>query len=102
LLMRLNVSQNFRLEQRMKLSPSIIQAMEILQLPLLALRERIDQELTSNPCLERQELGGGGDGPAQTDLTESPQRGEEPLVVREDNSQDDFERLADFGEMYGE
>ena len=42
-----------RLEQRMKLAPRMIQSMEILQLPTLALEERIDQELASNPVLER-------------------------------------------------
>lgn len=44
-----------RLEQRMKLAPRMIQSMEILQLPILALQERIEQELNSNPVLEAEE-----------------------------------------------
>ena len=36
----------------MKLAPHMIQSMEILQLPILALQERIEQELNSNPVLE--------------------------------------------------
>jgi RNA polymerase sigma-54 factor len=44
-----------RLEQRMKLAPRMIQSMEILQLPLMALEERIEQELAANPVLERKE-----------------------------------------------
>jgi len=44
-----------RMEQRMKLAPRMIQSMEILQLPLMALEERIEQELSSNPVLERRE-----------------------------------------------
>ncbi len=36
----------------MKLAPHMIQSMEILQLPILALQERIEQELDSNPVLE--------------------------------------------------
>jgi RNA polymerase sigma-54 factor len=44
-----------RMEQRMKLAPRMIQSMEILQLPLMALEERIEQELAANPVLERQE-----------------------------------------------
>lgn len=44
-----------RLEQQMKLAPHMIQSMEILQLPLLALQERIEQELNSNPVLEQDE-----------------------------------------------
>jgi len=44
-----------RLEQRMKLAPRMIQSMEILQLPLMALEERIEQELAGNPVLERKD-----------------------------------------------
>ena len=43
--MRLDMSQNMRMDQRMVLAPRMIQSMEILQLPLLALQERIEQEL---------------------------------------------------------
>jgi RNA polymerase sigma-54 factor len=41
-----------RMEQRQLLTPRMIQSMEILQLPLLALEERIEQELQANPVLE--------------------------------------------------
>lgn len=41
-----------QLQQKMKLSPQIIQSIEILQLPLLALVEHIQQELVDNPVLE--------------------------------------------------
>lgn len=47
-------SQQLRLEQR--LSPQLIQSMEILQLPLLALEARVREELESNPLLEELEL----------------------------------------------
>lgn len=40
------------MEQRLIQSPQMIQAMQILQLPLLDLSERIDQELLENPFLE--------------------------------------------------
>lgn len=53
--MRLDASQHMRLEQRMKLAPRMIQSMEILQLPLMALEERIEQELAANPVLEIKE-----------------------------------------------
>src|ERR1041384_1891952 len=53
--MRLDASQHMRMEQRMKLAPRMIQSMEILQLPLMALEERIEQELAANPVLERKE-----------------------------------------------
>jgi len=50
--MRLDLSPQLRLELRLKLAPQMIQSMEILQLPLLALQERIEQELVENPVLE--------------------------------------------------
>lgn len=37
---------------RMRMAPRMIQSMEILQLPWMALQERIDQELSENPLLE--------------------------------------------------
>jgi len=99
--MRLDVSQHLRLEQQMKLSPRIIQAMEILQLPLMALQERIEQELETNPCLEQREAP--SEDAAAPAEDEGPSRGEETLVVDGDNShQADFERLADYGEAYAE
>ena len=53
--MRLDMSQHMKMDQRMVLAPRMIQSMEILQLPLLELQERIEQELLSNPMLEIEE-----------------------------------------------
>jgi RNA polymerase sigma-54 factor len=53
--MKLEMSGQMRLEQKMKLAPRMIQSMEILQLSILALQERIEQELNSNPVLEMDE-----------------------------------------------
>jgi RNA polymerase sigma-54 factor len=50
--MRLGLTQVPRLEQRLVQSPQLIQAMQILQLPLLDLQGRIEQELLENPFLE--------------------------------------------------
>lgn len=41
-----------KLGQQMKLAPRMIQSMEILQMPLAELEERIERELESNPTLE--------------------------------------------------
>jgi len=53
--MKMQMSNQMRMEQRMKLAPRMIQSMEVLQLPLLALQEKIEAELNSNPVLERTE-----------------------------------------------
>src|SRR5271165_6334325 len=44
-----------RPELQMRLAPRMIQSMEILQLPIMALQERIQQELQENPVLELKE-----------------------------------------------
>lgn len=47
-------SQQMRLEQR--LSPQLVQSMEILQLPLLALEAKVREEMETNPVLEEPEV----------------------------------------------
>jgi RNA polymerase sigma-54 factor len=39
-------------EQRLKLSPQLIQGVKLMELPLLDLRDRIQEELEQNPALE--------------------------------------------------
>ncbi|MCA9010464.1 MAG: hypothetical protein KDB01_11995, partial [Planctomycetaceae bacterium] len=46
--MHLNISQQMKMSQQMKLAPRMIQSMEILQLNMMALNERIEQELVEN------------------------------------------------------
>ncbi len=53
--MKLDMTNQMRMEQRMKLAPRMIQSMEILQLSTLALLEKIETELNSNPVLETEE-----------------------------------------------
>jgi len=88
------------MEQRMKLAPHMIQSMEILQLPILALQERIEQELNSNPVLEMSEPV----NPEDTDSAEQqPQEdiNEKDLVVNTDNNKvGDFERLESLGDGF--
>ena len=50
--MRLSLGQDLRLVQKQVLAPRMIQSMEILQLPILALEERIEQEMEENPVLD--------------------------------------------------
>jgi len=61
------LSMDVRLVQRqelaLKMAPQIIQSIEILQLPMLDLRDRVDQELADNPVLEiSQEKADGSSG----------------------------------------
>lgn len=63
--MRFDAFQQMRMGQHMKLAPQMIQSMEILQMSLAELQERIEQELESNPTLEQAD-GDGEAGPAPT------------------------------------
>jgi RNA polymerase sigma-54 factor len=98
--MKLEMQRQLRLEQQMKLAPRMIQSMEILQLPILALQERIEQELNSNPVLEIEEPSSAEAG---TQTSEGPviDMSERDLVVNSDkNKTEDFQRLDSIGDEY--
>lgn len=105
--MRLDASQNLRMDQRMKLAPRMIQSMEILAMPQQALEERIEQELASNPTLELREAGVADRQTLEAEREQSERdssEGERELVVTDDsgNNADDFERLDNISQEYGE
>src|SRR5437899_3287685 len=91
--MRFDASQQMRLGQHMKLAPRMIQSMEILQMPLLQLEERIAQELESNVTLEVDE----GEGAAATATAESPEVAE-PGADAELEGEKTAEEIAEAGE----
>ena len=83
----------------MKLAPRMIQSMEVLQLPFLALQEKIEAELNSNPVLEVAEEQSDQTESAQTDTTEDSS--DQELVIHEDSDNaEDFERLDSMGEDF--
>jgi len=100
--MRLSFGQELRLVQKQILAPRMIQSMEILQLPILALQERIEQEMQENPVLELQE--DDPDLPAEQDDREAPDSRtdeERELVIDEStDNEDDFERLLKLDEEW--
>lgn len=83
--------------QTQKLAPKMIQSMEILQLPVLALQERVEQELNENPMLEiPEEEASAEDEAEEKDDPNRPTEDEKELVVQDDDrsNTEDFERLA--------
>jgi RNA polymerase sigma-54 factor len=91
-----------RMEQRMKLAPHMIQSMEILQLPLLALQERIEQELSSNPMLELEDSADAEEAEAQ-EASPDDDFGEKARVVDTDrNRAEDFGRLENLDDNFKE
>ena len=86
-----------KMSQVQILAPRMIQSMEILQLPIMALEERIQQELQENPALELREVEPGVEGeelgPAVT-LEDDRDPGAKELVIDESNNNElDFDRL---------
>src|ERR1700704_2229815 len=98
--MRLDTSMILRTEQKMILAPRMIQSMEILQLPIMALQERIQQELQENPVLELKEAD--EDEPANSNeagelaapvVEEERPEAERELVIDETSDNElDFDR----------
>jgi RNA polymerase sigma-54 factor len=102
--MKMEMHGAMRMEQRLKLAPHMIQSMEILQLPILALQERIEQELNSNPVLELAEPETAEQ--METDEQQTTEEAgedisEKVLVVDTDNDKaEDFKRLDSISDDY--
>ncbi|HEX2971070.1 MAG TPA: hypothetical protein VHP11_01985, partial [Tepidisphaeraceae bacterium] len=96
----MQLTQSMRPELRQLLTPRMIQSMEILQLPLMSLEERIAEELQNNPVLELAESDAEDAGTVaiqneEHERAEDLGDSERPMVVKEDDSQAaDFDRLA--------
>ena len=106
--MRMSFGQEMRMAQKQVLAPRMIQSMEILQLPVMALEERIEQEIQNNETLEVEEAGQEttpGEATAvgveaQATPPEQP-LDERPLIVDQDHAnQADFERSYDWSAEY--
>ncbi|MEW6360022.1 MAG: RNA polymerase factor sigma-54 [Planctomycetota bacterium] len=88
--MKMEISLQPRLELRLKLAPQIIQSIEILQLPMLALQDRITQELEENPALELEEPAPADEQlRTETGAEEPPERAEQAA---------EYDRLADLAD----
>src|SRR5712691_2556167 len=92
---QLGMSLNMQTQQRqeMRLAPRMIQSMEILQLPIMELKERVEQELQENPVLEEAEEIELPE-PVVTTETEPDFDPDGPMVSDADN-QADFNRLEE-------
>jgi RNA polymerase sigma-54 factor len=108
LVMRMSFGQEMRMAQKQMLAPRMIQSMEILQLPVMALEERIEQEIQNNETLEVEETGEAAATaePVVTvaDAPEPPPErtvDERPLIVDQEHAnQADFERTYDWASEY--
>ena len=94
-------TNQMRMAQQMKLTPAMMQSMEILQLPLIALEQRLETELNTNPVLELETE-------QQEQQQEQPNEflnksiDEKELRISGTDSRDSFERLENLGAEYKE
>src|SRR5262245_49739801 len=112
--MRLDTSMSQRLEQKMILAPRMIQSMEILQLPVMALQERIEHELQENPVLELkednpeenpppvEELEETTPEPAETEATDVASPEKELVIDDKGDNEQDFDRLVAINEDWAD
>jgi RNA polymerase sigma-54 factor len=92
------------------LAPRMIQSMEILQLPIMALQERIQQELQENPVLELREMtpeeraAMEEDGNLQAATPESaatdPRK--ELVIDEKGGNEEDFDRLMQINQDWAD
>jgi RNA polymerase sigma-54 factor len=80
------------LRQEQRLTPQLIQSMDILQLPLLALEQRLQEEMEMNPALEVER-------PAHEVSLEAPS-GPETDSEGEPEQDDGFSRLEELSREY--
>jgi len=85
----------------MKLAPQVIQSIEILQLPMLALVEHVQQELIDNPVLE-EEVDNEKDEP----ITEEQKTLDEEIAEGKNNEDpkedEEFKRLGEMADDWGD
>ncbi len=92
--MRLETSQQMRTEMRLRMAPRMIQSMEILQLPVMALQERIDQELIENPLLV--------EARDTSRVADSEPAAPEPDPINSDATGDPFDGFQEWAESHSE
>jgi RNA polymerase sigma-54 factor len=109
--MQLNLGTTMRPEMSLTISPRMIQSMEILQLPVMALQERIEHELQENPVLELREPGSEEEGDpdeletgevAADPVATSPEMPEQELVIDAKSGEQDFERMESLNEDWSD
>ncbi len=95
--MRLDTTQQMRTEMRLRMAPRMIQSMEILQLPIMALQERIEQELENNPILESLTEAAPADGDGEDGAAPTAE-----LDADADGEPSEFDNLISLDENWSE
>ncbi|MCE2875183.1 MAG: hypothetical protein LW625_06050, partial [Planctomycetaceae bacterium] len=98
--MRFETSQKLKIGQSLRLAPRMIQSMEVLQMPLAQLQERVEQELERNVALEQVEPDASQVAQPTSEDPPEEEPVERPLTVGETGA--DFERARAFEREFDE
>ncbi|MDP7204550.1 MAG: RNA polymerase factor sigma-54 [Pirellulaceae bacterium] len=100
--MRMSFGLETRQKQEQRLSPRMIQSMEVLQMGEIELQERVEKEISENPTLEVDVVDPTlPDEQQETVDSDQPTDNETELVVDADNNaSDDFERLLNMDQEF--
>ena len=88
------------LRQEQRLTPQLIQSMNILQLPLLALEAKVHEEMERNPALEEAERDGPGDGESQLSVSDLPSTSDPEARAESQHEAEGFTRLERLSREY--
>ena len=107
--MRFTLSQELKQEQKQILTPQMIQSMEILQLTILQLEQKIGQELQENPVLEQEtelfdepdELSSDTNTSDDAD-DNTAQDDEQESEIQVDYAEEEFSIADDFAQNYSD
>src|SRR5215471_10083245 len=97
--MALEQKLNLRLSQRLVMTPSLQQAIKLLQMSRLELQEVLNQEMVENPILEEQEELSAAERPEAQRETEEPPAPAETAPAAEEKDRDSFEEI-DFNSYF--
>lgn len=109
--MQLNISQQMKMSQQMKLAPQMIQSMEILQLSVMELNDRIEEEMLENGALEASTAESEASSETEIELelekareeaSETSVEEKELVVDSEGSNEADFERLLEMSADWSE
>src|SRR5262245_9871635 len=102
----MQINLNMKMGQHQIMAPRMIQSMEILQMPIMDLQERIQQELDENPVLELTEPNpeeAGEFEPGEPEARDDRDPGAKELVIDEaHNNELDFDRLDALSKDWGD
>jgi RNA polymerase sigma-54 factor len=97
--MALEQKLNLRLSQRLVMTPSLQQAIKLLQMSRLELQEVLTQEMVENPILEEQEETAETERAEANTETEDPPAPAEAAPAPEEKERDSFEEI-DFNSYF--